>query len=175
MNNSFIFSFAAVTSGISLAGGFVLGADEKPPIHANLSRLPKPKFKDWPPPMESPAIARCSLSVNTAYFFSTKGTRSFNRSFSKLAKACTLSLSKIFPVARSSFIALPLGITTIMGCSFPSAYRLSRIICGCAPLSHSFSSPPMPCKRYSTGYLFFLEYPGGVYTKAFLLLPTVFD
>jgi hypothetical protein len=31
--------------------------------HANLSRLPKPKFKDCPPPIDKPAIARCSRSL----------------------------------------------------------------------------------------------------------------
>ena len=119
INNNFIFSLAAFTSGTSSAGGFVLGAEENPPIHANLSRLPNPKLSDCPPPMERPAIARCSRSSITEYFFSMNGMRSLSKSFSNVAKACTLSGAIIFPVARSFFMALPLGITTIMGSIFP--------------------------------------------------------
>ena len=157
IQRSFNLFFAASGSGTNSSGRLVLGADEKPPTHANLSRLPKPKFNDCPPPIERPAIARCSLSVRTGKFFSIYGIRSLSRSFSKVANACTLSASNIFPMARSSFIALPLGITTIIGSIFPSAYKLSRITGGLPPFSHSFSSPPIPWSRYNTGYLFFLE------------------
>ena len=52
-------------SGTSSAAGFVFGADEKPPIHAKVSRLPKPMLSDWPPPIESPAKARLSRSAFT--------------------------------------------------------------------------------------------------------------
>ena len=162
MKSSLIFSLATSAFGTNSCGGFVLGAEENPPIHANLSRLPSPKFNDCPPPIDKPAMARCSLSVNTEYFFSIKGIKSFSKSFSKVANACTLSRAIIFPPARSFFIALPLGNTTIIGSILPCAYKLSNITCGFPPFSHSFSSPPMPCKRYSTGYLFFFEYPGGV-------------
>ena len=60
----------------------------------------------------------------------------------------------MFPSARSFFCARPLGMTTIIGVTFPSASRLSRTTLGLAKRCHSVSSPPMPCSRYSTGYFF---------------------
>ena len=147
IHSNFSCFLAASGLGTSSWGVLVFGADENPPTQANLSKLPRPKFRDCPPPMERPAMARCSRSVNVGYFFSIKGIRSRSKSCSNVAKASTLSLSKTFPIARSSFIALPLGMTTIIGSIFFSAYKLSKITWGLAPFSHSFSSPPMPCKR----------------------------
>jgi hypothetical protein len=73
-------------------------------------------------------------------FFDIRNQVVQHRSFSNVAKACTFILSKGFPTIRSSFMARPFGITTIMGSIFPSAYRLSRITCGVPPLSHSLLS-----------------------------------
>jgi len=39
--------------------------NEKPPTQATTSGLPRPKLSDCPPPMESPATARCSRSEAT--------------------------------------------------------------------------------------------------------------
>src|SRR5262245_47182847 len=55
--SSFSDSLAFAGSGTSVAGGFVFGANENPPIYANVSRRHSPKFRDWPPPIESPASA----------------------------------------------------------------------------------------------------------------------
>ena len=52
-------------SGTSCAAGFVLGAAEKAPTQAKVSRCARPKFSDWPPPMDRPASARCSRSACT--------------------------------------------------------------------------------------------------------------
>jgi len=121
IQSNFNFFLASSGLGISTSGAFVLGAAEKAPIQANLSRWPNPKFNACPPPIESPAIALYSLSFKTGYFFSIKGIKSLSRSFSKVSKALTFSGAIILPTARSSFIALPLGITTIMGSILPSA------------------------------------------------------
>ena len=51
---SFNLFLASSTLGISSWGAFVLGAEEKPPTQANLSRFPNPKFNDCPPPMKVP-------------------------------------------------------------------------------------------------------------------------
>src|SRR5436190_18918547 len=67
--------FAFSGSGKSSAAGFVLGADEKPPTHAKVSRFARPKFSDWPPPIESPASARLSRSDFTEYFDSRSEER----------------------------------------------------------------------------------------------------
>src|SRR5687768_1709829 len=55
--------------------------------------------------------------------------------------------AKTLVPGRSSVWARPLGITTIIGTAFLSAIRLSRITSGLPPRGHSFSSPPIPCKR----------------------------
>jgi len=121
IHSTFSACLALSGSGTSCSGGFVFGADEKPPTHANLSGLPRPKFSACPPPIDNPAMARCSRSLITGYFFSMKGMRSLSRSFSNVAKASTLSGAIMFPPARSSFMARPFGITTIIGSIFPSA------------------------------------------------------
>ncbi|OPZ57745.1 MAG: hypothetical protein BWY89_00442 [Bacteroidetes bacterium ADurb.BinA012] len=121
IHNTFNSFFAFSGSGTSCSGGFVFGADEKPPTHANLSGFPRPKFSACPPPMDKPAMARCSRSLITGYFFSMNGMRSLSRSFSNVAKASTLSGAIMLPPARSSFMALPFGMTTIIGSIFPSA------------------------------------------------------
>ena len=51
--------------GDELGGRLVLGAEEKPPTQANVSRWARPKLSDWPPPIERPARARCSRSAIT--------------------------------------------------------------------------------------------------------------
>ena len=147
IHNSFSCCLVASGFGTSTSGALVLGADENPPTQANLSRFPRPKFRDCPPPIDRPAMALLSRFLITGYVFSIKGIRLFNRSFSKMAKPSTLSGAMILPVARSSFMALPLGSTTIIGVSLPSAYRLSRMTCGLPLLNHSSSSPPIPCRR----------------------------
>src|SRR3954449_7048296 len=74
-----------------------------------------------------------------------------SRSFSNAANAgdCLGIGSR----AVTSFDARPLGMTTIIGTAFRSAIRLSRITSGDPPRAHSFSSPPMPWRRYRTGYV----------------------
>ncbi len=51
--------------GHELGPGLVFGAEEKPPTQAKISDVERPMFKDWPPPMDRPAKARCSASVYT--------------------------------------------------------------------------------------------------------------
>ncbi len=65
----------------------MLGADENPPTQANVSRLPRPKFSDWPPPIERPASARCSRSASVEYFDWMNGIRSESSSRSNAAYA----------------------------------------------------------------------------------------
>src|SRR5262245_17549628 len=143
-----------------VAGDLVLGAEEKPPTQAKVSRLFSPKLSDWPPPIDSPARARDSRSAFTEYVFSMNGIRSLSRSFSNAANAgpCFGNGSR----GPTSLPARPLGRTTIIGTVFLSAYRLSMITLATPPRVHSASVPPMPWRRYSTGYFFSLEYPGGV-------------
>src|SRR6185437_13057097 len=62
--------------GRSCSGGFVFGADEKPPIQAKVSICARPKLSDCPPPIERPAKARCSRSLSTEYFDSIAGIKS---------------------------------------------------------------------------------------------------
>jgi hypothetical protein len=71
----------------SSAAGLVLGADEKPPTQAKVARLPRPKFKDCPPPIESPASARLSRSWTTEYLPSMNGMRLPSKSWSNTPKA----------------------------------------------------------------------------------------
>lgn len=91
---SLICLFAASGSATRSAGGFVLGAEEKPPIQANLSRCASPKLSVWPTPMERPARARCSRSACTEYFDSIAGIKSSRRSFSNAGAE-----AKTFPSA----------------------------------------------------------------------------
>ena len=58
-----------------------------PPIQAKRSRCARPKFSDWPPPIDSPARARLSRSVFTEYRDSIAGITSSSRSCSKTANA----------------------------------------------------------------------------------------
>jgi hypothetical protein len=83
-----------------------------------------------------------------------------SRSFSNAANAGPCLGNGSFAV--ESFDARPLGMTTIIGTAFLSEYRLSRITSGAPPRGHSFSSPPIPWRRYRTGYFMSLLYPGGV-------------
>jgi len=65
-------------------------------------------------------------------------------------------------IVDGSFDARPLGITMIMGTALLAAIRLSRITSATPNCVQWLSLPPMPCSRYSTGYLRAAEYPGGV-------------
>src|SRR5262249_4999579 len=61
-------SFSRLTSfgsGTSSDADFVFGAEEKPPTQANVSILCRPKFNDWPPPIDSPASARFCRFAST--------------------------------------------------------------------------------------------------------------
>ena len=65
------------------------------------------------------------------------------------------------PPAAAFVVALPLGKTTIMGSIFLSAIRLSRTTWATPCLVHSsFSLPPMPWSKYSTGYFWSLGIAG---------------
>lgn len=79
-HSSFNCSLALSESGTNSSGFLVLGAEEKPPTQANVSRLDKPKFSDWPPPIERPAKARFSRSAFTEYFLSMVGITSLSNS-----------------------------------------------------------------------------------------------
>ena len=61
-DNELRITYTGKISGTSCSGGWVFGADEKPPIHANVSRFARPMLRDCPPPIESPASARLSRS-----------------------------------------------------------------------------------------------------------------
>ena len=50
-------------AGTRCSGLFGCGGGEKPPIQAKVSRWVRPKFRDWPPPIDRPARARWSRSV----------------------------------------------------------------------------------------------------------------
>src|SRR6478752_138485 len=80
-------ALAFAGSGTSTSGVFVFGADENPPTHANVFRLPSPKLSDCPPPIDKPAIARESRSDFTDQVFSTNGIKSESSSFSNAANA----------------------------------------------------------------------------------------
>ena len=69
------------------------------------------------------------------------------RNMNQYSKLLGEAIASIIEVKWSSFMALPLGSTTIIGVSLPSAYRLSRMTCGLPLLNHSSSSPPIPCRR----------------------------
>src|SRR5687767_2483993 len=58
-----------------------IGAELNAPIHANLSRLFKPTYNDSAPPIDNPAIARCSRFLLTLYALSTAGITSSRRIF----------------------------------------------------------------------------------------------
>ena len=163
IQSSFSFSFAAFRIGNQFCGWFWYLGQMK--IH-----LSRQICQDCP--NQNSMIVRHPLKVlqwhgvpcqlNTGYFFSMKGIKSFSKSFSNVANACTFAVSKIFPLARSSFMALPLGITTIIGSILFICIQVVQNHLRFPPFSHSFSSPPIPCSKYKTGYFFFLEYPGGV-------------
>src|SRR5512139_4339123 len=55
-------SLACWILGTRTSGDWMLGAEEKPPAHANLSMLFMPKLRPWPPPMDRPVSARLSRS-----------------------------------------------------------------------------------------------------------------
>ena len=60
-------------------------------------------------------------------------------------------------------MALPFGMTTIIGFALPAAMRLSMMMFARAIVSQASSSPPPPCSRYRTGYFWLpVSYPGGV-------------
>src|SRR6266536_158814 len=105
IQSSFNCFFAFSGSGKSSAAGFVLGAEEKPPTHAKVSRFARPKFSDSPPPIESPARARLSRSDFTEYFDSMNGMRSPSKSLSNLPKAGAVAMA--FVPGRSSGCAAP--------------------------------------------------------------------
>ena len=71
-----------------------IGAELNAPIQANLSRLFRPTYNDSAPPIDSPAIARCSRFLLTLYALSTVGITSSRRifaypvTFSGSAPAC---------------------------------------------------------------------------------------
>src|ERR1043166_2696644 len=93
IQSSFNCFFAFSGSGKGSAAGFVWGADENPPTHEKVSRFARPKFRDWPPPIESPASARLSRSDFTEYFDSMNGMRSPSKSLSNLPNAGAVAMA----------------------------------------------------------------------------------
>ena len=66
---------------VAAAAGHNMDAKLNAPIQANVSRWLSPTYNDSAPPIDSPAIARCSRFLLTLYALSTMGITSSNRIF----------------------------------------------------------------------------------------------
>ena len=75
-------------SGTNCSAGYVSGTEEKPPIHAKVSKCARPKFSDFSrlPSKDRPAPGLPGRFRN-GYFPSMNGIKSLRRSPSNIAKA----------------------------------------------------------------------------------------
>ena len=125
---------AVFISSLSLPGAKTFAAPLNPPMYENRSRWLNVTLNVCMPPIERPAIARCSRSGMVRKFASMNGMRAFVTSSPNAETMSCIALRASgvdggppgIGVAAPARCAYPFGMTMIIGLALPAAIRLSR-------------------------------------------------